>query len=71
MRPIVSCIVPVHNGERFLGETIESISSPRIPQMNYQFDDVLGRVAKLVEIADGAAPGFGALSGHLEKFPRP
>jgi len=25
MKPVVSCIIPVHDGERFLGETIESI----------------------------------------------
>ena len=55
MRPIVSCIVPVHNGERFLGETIESILSQDYrPLEIIVVDD--GSQDSSVEVADSFQP---------------
>ena len=55
MRPIVSCSVPVHNGERFLGETIESILSQDYrPLEIIVVDD--GSQDSSVEVADSFQP---------------
>ena len=55
MKPIVSCIVPVYNGGRFLGETIESILA-----QNYRPLEVIvvddGSQDNSVEVAESFHP---------------
>ena len=56
MKPLISCIIPVYNGEHFLGEAIESIFA-----QNY-------RPIEVIVVDDGSEDGT---SGVVEKCPHP
>ena len=56
MKPLISCIIPVYNGERFLGEAIESIFS-----QSY-------RPIEVIVIDDGSSDGTARVA---REYPQP